>query len=78
MIRKCDLSSLLKASLKLPGTYRKTDDRVIRDGAYNLLSIELPVADLNDQMSFTNGVNIWGRWRGGMGGKGKAVGMGER
>lgn len=34
VIRKCDLSSLLKASLKLPNTFGKTDDRVIRDGAY--------------------------------------------
>lgn len=41
MIRKCDLSSLLKASLKLPSTYRKTDDRVIRDGASNLSSMVL-------------------------------------
>lgn len=40
-ITKCDLSSLLKASLKLPKTYEKTDDRVIRDGAYNLLSMVL-------------------------------------
>lgn len=41
VIRKCDMSSLLKASLKLPSTYIKTDNRVIRDGAYNLSSMVL-------------------------------------